>query len=148
MKRFNVRIYGLLINDNEEVLVSDEYQNGCSFTKFPGGGLEYGEGTIDCLKREFVEECEGMKIEVLNHFYTTDFFQKSAFDESQVISIYYLIKSMEPISLSIKTKKYDFEEFKDGAQQFRWLYIPNLNEDQLSFPIDKKVASLLIDKYK
>ena len=53
---FNVRVYGLLINENKQVLVSDEYIRGDYITKFPGGGLEFGEGTRDCLKREFMEE--------------------------------------------------------------------------------------------
>ncbi|MFD2146875.1 NUDIX domain-containing protein [Mucilaginibacter antarcticus] len=72
MKAFNLRVYGLLINDAEEILLSDEQEYGMQFTKFPGGGLEYGEGLIDGLKREFVEECD-VKIDVLSHYYTTDF---------------------------------------------------------------------------
>ena len=50
MKRFNIRVYGILINDRNELLVSDELIKGLQFTKFPGGGLEWGEGTMDCLK--------------------------------------------------------------------------------------------------
>ena len=56
MKQFNLRVYGILINDQKQVLVSDEYIRGKHYTKFPGGGLEFGEGTRDCLAREFMEE--------------------------------------------------------------------------------------------
>ena len=56
MHRFNLRVYGILINDKKQVLVSDEFIRGNYYTKFPGGGLEFGEGTRDCLKREFMEE--------------------------------------------------------------------------------------------
>ena len=76
MNNFNIRVYGLLINDKNQILISDERRNDFSFTKFPGGGLEFGEGTIDCLKREFIEEMN-LEIEVLSHFYTTDFFVSS-----------------------------------------------------------------------
>jgi 8-oxo-dGTP diphosphatase len=72
MTSMNLRVYGLLINEHNEVLLSDEQEYGMRFTKFPGGGVEYGEGLIDGLKREFMEECN-MEIEVLSHFYTTDF---------------------------------------------------------------------------
>ncbi|HEY0897744.1 MAG TPA: NUDIX hydrolase, partial [Sphingobacteriaceae bacterium] len=48
---FNVRVYGLLINHRQEILISDEEEYGVRFTKFPGGGLEYGEGLLDGLKR-------------------------------------------------------------------------------------------------
>src|ERR1044071_6707044 len=89
---FNIRVYGVLINERKEVLVSDEYIRGSYYTKFPGGGLEYGEGTRDCLKREFIEEMN-LKVEVGDHLYTTDFFQLSAFrPNQQILSIYYLVK--------------------------------------------------------
>src|SRR5471030_532993 len=101
MYQFNVRVYGLLINDNNEVLISDEQEYGMRFTKFPGGGLEFGEGTIEGLKREFIEECNA-EIEVIGHFYTTDFFVKSAFNNSQVVSVYYLVTNMDTLHLNFK----------------------------------------------
>ena len=53
---FIIRVYGIYIDPDKGILVSDELVNGKYITKFPGGGLEFGEGTIDCLKREMVEE--------------------------------------------------------------------------------------------
>src|SRR3954471_3109968 len=86
---FNIRVYGILIGENKQVLVSDEFIRGDYFTKFPGGGLEFGEGTRDCLKREFKEET-GLAITVGEHIYTTDYYQVSAFNKKdQIISIYY-----------------------------------------------------------
>src|ERR1700753_98981 len=98
MYNFNVRVYGLLINDDDEVLISDEQEYGMRFTKFPGGGLELGESLIDGLKREFLEECNA-DVEIIKHFYTTDFFVKSAFNNSQVISVYYLVKNTSALNL-------------------------------------------------
>ena len=89
---FNIRVYGVLINAQKQVLVSDEYIRGSYYTKFPGGGLELGEGTRDCLKREFKEEMD-LEVQVDQHLYTTDYYQVSAFNPShQIISIYYLVK--------------------------------------------------------
>ena len=86
---FNVRVYGILIDGNR-LLVSDEKHRDISFTKLPGGGLQFGEGTVDCLKREFLEETS-LEVEIISHFYTVDFFQPSAFNpQQQVISIYYV----------------------------------------------------------
>ena len=96
-KRFNIRVYGILINDGN-ILVNEELINGKKIIKFPGGGLVWGEGTKDCLKREWKEELN-LDIEVGDHFYTTDFFQPSAFDNSQVISIYYRITANIPDSI-------------------------------------------------
>src|SRR5690606_27435669 len=99
-KRFNIRIYGLWINEQQAVLLSRELINGHTITKFPGGGLEWGEGTLDGLAREWKEEL-GIPISIVSHYYTTDFFQPSAYDNSQVISIYYRVKPMEVISLPL-----------------------------------------------
>jgi len=143
MYQFNVRVYGLLINERNEVLISDEQEYGMRFTKFPGGGLEYGEGLIDGLKREFVEECNA-EVEVINHFYTTDFFVKSAFNNSQIISIYYIVKNVTTLNLDIKTKVFDFDSEGDVLQAFRWVKLSDMSEDDFTFPTDKHVAKLLI----
>jgi ADP-ribose pyrophosphatase YjhB (NUDIX family) len=143
MYQFNVRVYGLLINEHNEILVSDEQEYGMQFTKFPGGGLEYGEGLTDGLRREFVEECNA-EIEVINHFYTTDFFVKSAFNDSQIISVYYTVRNINALDLNFKTKVFDFDGEGDVLQAFRWIKLSELREDDFTFPIDKHVAGLLI----
>jgi len=142
MYPFNVRVYGLLINDRNEVLISDEQEFGQRFSKFPGGGLEYGEGLIDGLKREFIEECN-MDIDVLQHFYTTDFFVKSIFNEAQLISVYYLVKNVAPIALTIKSEPFDFDGGGDVLQAFRWAKIEELKKTDLTFPVDQYVVELL-----
>ncbi len=141
---FNVRVYGLVLNEAKQVLLSDEEENGFRFTKFPGGGLEFGEGLLDALKREFVEECN-LPIEIVSHFYTTDFFIQSVFNESQVISIYYLVKPMAAIQLSLKEQPFDFDgELK---QAFRWKAIADLSPNDLTFETDQRVAELLLSQF-
>ncbi len=143
---FNVRVYGLLIDSENRVLVADELIHEHYITKFPGGGLEFGEGTIDAIKREMMEET-GITIEVVSHFYTTDFFMASAFNpKAQVISIYYIIKAITPYNLRTTDKAFDFEEVKEGAISFRWLPINSLSETTFTFPIDKRVSVLLAGK--
>jgi ADP-ribose pyrophosphatase YjhB (NUDIX family) len=114
------------------------------FSKFPGGGLEYGEGSIEGLKREFIEECN-VEIEVLSHFYTTDFFVKSAFNDSQIIAVYYLVKNFSPLNLMFKTVQFDFEGEGDLLQTFRWINLADLQEEDVTFPIDKHVVKLLLN---
>jgi ADP-ribose pyrophosphatase YjhB (NUDIX family) len=146
--QFVIRVYGIVINARQEVLITDEFQLGMKMTKFPGGGLQFGEGPIDCLKREFREECNGQEIKNIRHFYTTGFFQKALFFENhQLISIYYLAELSEPLKFSITDKPFDFEEMKNGNQSFRWVQLKNLKTDELSFPIDKFVAKELISKF-
>jgi len=150
MGRFNIRIYGVLMDSNQRVLVSDEYIRGHYFTKFPGGGLEFGEGTRDCLKREFKEET-GLDVEIGDHIYTTDFYQVSAFNNNdQIISIYYFVHGSAD-ELETKTKAFDFlphqiTDPEGEAEVFRWIDWNDLSEDVMDLPIDKIVVSLLKSK--
>ncbi len=147
MYLFNVRVYGLLINDDNEILISDEEEYGVRFSKFPGGGLEYGEGLIDGLKREFIEECD-VEIEVLQHFYTTDFFCKSAFNESQILSVYYLVKPISKLKLNIKKDLFDFDSNGEIKQAFRWKNIKALELEDVTFPTDQRVVELLKEEWQ
>jgi 8-oxo-dGTP diphosphatase len=139
MNRFNVRVYGIIENGRGEILVSTERRNGLEFTKFPGGGLEFGEGILDCLKRELNEEL-GIKIGQTELFYLTDFFQQSSFDKNQqLISVYYkvIFEACDSIRCS---------ELQPGTQDeetFRWIQKNELKEELLTFPVDKIVAEML-----
>jgi len=147
MYLFNVRVYGLLINDANEVLISDEEEYGVRFSKFPGGGLEYGEGLIDGLKREFIEECD-VEVDVLQHFYTTDFFCKSAFNESQILSVYYMVKPISQLKLNIKKDVFDFDGQSEIKQAFRWKSIAALELEDVTFPTDQRVVELLKEEWQ
>lgn len=142
--KFNIRVYGLLFNNKNELLVSDEVIRGKYFTKFPGGGLEYNESTIECLKREFREELNH-EIEVKSHFYTTDQFIRSAFRKhEQVICIYYLVQSMEAQNFKTSSTKFNFDlSHNEDQESFRWCAIPELNPDDFSFLSDSTTVELI-----
>lgn len=146
---FNVRVYGLLLNEKQEILVSDEQEYGKRFSKFPGGGLEYGEGLKDGLKREFREEC-AVEIEVLDHIYTTDFYEPSYFNNSQIISIYYRVNNIGPLNLGFKDTVFDFGEVAVEAvvQAFRWVNLHQFDAAQLTFRTDQLALQELKEKYR
>jgi 8-oxo-dGTP diphosphatase len=139
---FNVRVYGLLINEQNQILLVDEEEQGYRFTKFPGGGLEFGEGLTDALKREFMEECN-TEINVVEHFYTTDFFVKSAFNNSQLISVYYRVGLASALNVEVKTKLFDFTDAGHELLAFRWKSLDELRPEDVTFPIDQHVIELL-----
>lgn len=130
-KRFNIRVYGIWLNQGK-ILVNEELIQGRKIIKFPGGGMEMGEGTLDCLKREWMEEL-GLEIEVLDHFYTTDFYQASAFDNSQVISIYYWVRASQNAAIVNHI----------AEERTYWMDVSDIRADSFTLPIDQKVAGML-----
>ena len=133
LTHFNIRVYGLLIREGQ-VLVNDEVIRGRKVRKFPGGGLELGEGTHEGLKREFREEL-GLEIRVSAHFYTTDYFVKSAWDDSQVISIYYRVEAV--------AEDFVLQNLFPEAEVTRWVPLADIREADFTLPIDKTVAGML-----
>jgi ADP-ribose pyrophosphatase YjhB (NUDIX family) len=150
---FNLRVYGVLINELKQILVSDELIRGSYITKFPGGGLEFGEGTRNCLQREFMEEMN-LKVEIGEHIYTTDYFQLSAFNpDHQIISIYYSVNPLEKINVPLRNKPFDFDEEQmkvyetaGETETFRFIDWDDFSSDSLTLPIDKIVAKLVTPK--
>lgn len=159
MKSFNIRVYGFLLDDQSRLLISDEEQAGMRFSKLPGGGLELGEGLRDALKREFEEECS-LKVEVLDHVHTTDICVPSVFNDTQVISVYYLVSARQDDlnQIPTSTRPFDFTNsstvLENGDKQsFRWVPVQEFKEEQLTFEIDrlgwrafKKLLQNQIDK--
>jgi 8-oxo-dGTP diphosphatase len=146
INKFNIRVYGILINKKNQLLVTDELIKGHEITKFPGGGLEFGEGTIDCIKREFMEETNHT-VDVVEHFYTTDYFQVSAYNPShQIISVYYIVKPVSTFEITAKEKPFDFDERINYTQIFRWIDLKLISENDFTLPIDKIVGKMLRTK--
>jgi 8-oxo-dGTP diphosphatase len=144
INRFNIRVYFILFSeDRSQILLSDEMIGGKAYTKFPGGGLEFGEGIADACKREALEEL-GQEIEIVRHLYTTDFFMPSAFRETdQVISVYYEARLTAPQRFRTSATKFDFIQVVNDEESFRWISLVDLTEEQVSFPGDKKMMLML-----
>ena len=141
--KYTLRVYMLILNEQTEILLSDEYLMEMKMVKFPGGGMEYGEGTIECLQREAMEEF-GQKLTNIRHFYTTDYYQKAYFfKDHQLISIYYLADLSEKEMIRVSERPFDFPEGKNGQQSLRWVPLAEIGEEDLTFPIDRKVLGML-----
>ncbi len=135
MGKFNIRVYGLWIK-NQKVLISHENIDGFKMTKFPGGGLEFGEGVVDCLKREFREEL-GVELVKLSLLHVSNRFIKSSFkNNEQVVAVHYLVKSNQEIS------NYNIVHptgvGKLNSIQFVWSDINKELHDSLTFEMDKE----------
>ncbi len=145
---FNIRVYGLLINAEQEILVVDEFVKDKLYTKFPGGGLEFGEGVVDCLIREFQEET-GNTIHVKELFYVNEDFVTSIFSKKkQIICIYYFVEAKKNFKIVEKDASFEFEDYAENIQGFRWIPLTQLTVKEFEFPIDKMVVKKLIKLMK
>ena len=124
--RLNIRVYATAIKD-EKVLVLHEEYAGEQLMKLPGGGLEFGEGLLDCLHREFEEELN-VKINILGHLYTQEDFVVSRFrDNEQLLTVYYLVEIID---------ENDFLIMDSCIEKTEWIPI-NTDENPFILPVDK-----------
>ena len=132
---FNIRVYALILHKKNILLSRELIQNKLIY-KFPGGGVELGEGIVDALQREAKEEM-GQHLNHITHFYTTDFFQRSSFDSSeQLVSVYF--------KASLSKNLYNSLEIPVKDQPvFEWKRLIDLKEEDLHFPIDQMVLKMI-----
>lgn len=140
MARFNLRVYALIINEFDEILLSDECRFGQFFSKFPGGGVEANEGIQAALHRELKEELN-LEVPHMEFFYVNDFYQASAFDNSNLVAFYYRIQL--PKSTFLPNDSYTIP-FSEETEKQRWVPLNLLNKEQLTFPIDQLVLEKLL----
>lgn len=151
--RFNIRVYILLLDESREsLLLSDEIVNGRYYTKFPGGGLEYGEGILDCLHREALEEF-GQDVEVLRQFYISEKFARSHFaPDNQLLCVYYECRlprdqdGRSQPSFRVAERPYDFVEHREREESFRWRRLDEIKSEELSFLLDQEVLARLLEE--
>lgn len=126
--RWIVRVYALIPDEWGRYLVVEEYFRGGWMTKFPGGGVHPTEGLIDALRRELWEEL-AVEVEKAEHFYTTDFFQRSYFHENaRLLAVYYRVQLNKPPMPT--------------SPRLKLLWLPPAFM-ALTFPVDRYVRRLL-----
>ncbi len=134
INKTNVRIYACAVKDRSVLVLHEEYA-GQHLMKFPGGGLEYGEGVLDCLHREFEEELNA-KIRIIEHLYTQENFEVSRFRENeQLLTIYYIVEIVDET---------DFLILDPCIEKVEWLPIDS--ENIFPLPIDRIAFEKLREK--
>ena len=134
IKGFNIRVYALCIVNNQLLTLKEPFA-GNMLVKLPGGGLEFGEGTADCLKREFKEELN-LEITVGDAFYIQENFVPSlAKDGKQLLMLYFFATITNLNNLEIIDK---------NIQEVRWISLTANNP--FTLPVDRIVFNKLQSK--
>lgn len=135
-KGFNIRVYALCIVNNELLTLKEPFA-GNMVVKLPGGGLEFGEGTADCLKREFKEELN-LDITVGDAFYIQEnFVQSLAKDSKQLLTLYFFATIIDLHNLEIIDK---------NIQKVNWIQLSANNP--FTLPVDQIVFNKLQSKLR
>ncbi len=131
---FNIRVYVLAYHEDHLLVLKEPFMNQMIY-KFPGGGLEFGEGIMDCLKREFKEELN-LEINEIEHFYTQeDFIECQIKPDKQLVLIYYKAKIKNIKSLQI---------LDTSIQEIKWIKQQELDPNLFSLTVDKIVVKKTI----
>lgn len=141
VSKFNIRVYGVWQKGNK-ILVSNENIDGFKMLKLPGGGLELGEGPVECVIREYKEELN-IDVKIVGLLHTTSGFLQSAFRENeQVIAIHYLVKCEDNI------KSYDTVQTTNVGRQnihhFEWKELNDELLSQFTFQMDREALDQLV----
>ena len=134
--KINIRVYAAVVKDKKVLALFEEYA-GEHLMKFPGGGLEFGEGTLDCLHREFEEELNA-KIRIVEHLHTQEDFVVSRFrDNEQLLTIYYQVEIIDETEFLI---------MDPCIEKIEWIEIDQPG-NPFQLPVDRVVFDVLKKKY-
>lgn len=137
MSKRTVRVYGFLENAQGQVLVSAERFRGKPLIKYPGGGVEWGEGIREALVREFQEELQ-LDVAVGDLVFFNEFPVVSAFDpEVQVFSFFYRVTAVGPMSFA--TQNTVAVPAEDGERAV-WVSKAELTNVPFTYPIEQEAT--------
>lgn len=131
---FTIRIYGILLHNHKLMTLKEPYWGEILY-KLPGGGLEFCEGTLQCLSRELKEELN-LELDTAELFYVQEEFIRSKFKPNeQLFTVYYKITCKDINTLKICDK---------NIEEIHWIPLSELSEDKMTLPVDKKVVRKLL----
>ena len=141
MSKRTVRVYGFLEDAQGRVLVSAERFRGIPLVKYPGGGVEWGEGIHEALVREFQEELQ-LDVAVGELVFFNEFSVVSAFDpEVQVFSFFYRVTAVGPMSFATHSAVAVPDEEGERAV---WVSKAELAHIPFTYPIEQEATKAFL----
>jgi 8-oxo-dGTP diphosphatase len=137
---FNVRVYALIVKNNR-LLISEEQHGAFFLRKFPGGGLQFGEGVLQALHRELKEELDADVDSASLLCITEDFVVSFLNNQQQVIGVHYLVDLKQDYSDEFFNNNH--LELENGHIQFKWVLIDSLVAEDFTSPVDKSAFKKL-----
>ncbi len=123
---FKFRVSGIVINDNELLLVD---MDDSGFLCLPGGYVELGETTEHAISREMEEEL-GYKLEIVKYLGVAENFFVNKYNRTMhEICFYYLLKPVN--GENARYNDYSLMENDKGNNiklDFKWININDLDD--------------------
>ncbi len=141
MSKRTVRVYGFLEDAQGRVLVSAERFRGKPLVKYPGGGVEWGEGIREALVREFQEELQ-LEVTVGDLVFFNEFPVISAFDpEVQVFSFFYRVVAVGPMTFATQDA---IEVPHDDGERAVWVPRAELATVAFTYMIEQEATKAFL----
>ncbi|XOU94053.1 MAG: NUDIX domain-containing protein [Candidatus Kerfeldbacteria bacterium] len=134
---FRPSVYGVLINDNQEVLMIKHRDKYC----LPGGGVKISEKISDALTREILEET-GLKIVSSEIVECDDSFFLVPYENKPVhaILMFFICRFEQGEVNNNNVDKFE----KEYAEKPEWIKVENVMEmNNLIFPQTKKILEMV-----
>ena len=141
--KFTARCYALIVSDTGRLLVMKERWRDVDLNKLPGGGLELGEGLLECLNRELKEEfarfepCQWSHLHTPTHYFTSQFRP-----DEQLLLTYF--KAVAPV----KEQRWALNpEESENLLGIEWLSLRKENRSWFTLESDRDAFDKLVVRY-
>ena len=140
MIKFNARCYALIRSNQNRVLVMMERWQGVDLNKFPGGGLELGEGLLECIYREIDEEFQESEHLSYRHLFTpTECFASRFKPNEQLLLTYFTSQALA------KEELWKLIPGDKNLLGMKWLELKAENAEWFTLESDRKAFLTLLE---
>jgi 8-oxo-dGTP diphosphatase len=135
IKRFNARCYAFIVSTQNKVLVMNERWKGADLQKLPGGGLELGEGMIECLEA-------WQPLTWKHHYVPTHCFTSQFRPDEQLILNYFLADQR------VEQSQWRIIPEDENLLGMQWLPLENASAQWFTLESDRDAFTKLVEALK
>jgi 8-oxo-dGTP diphosphatase len=135
--RLRTRVNGVLIEEDQILMIKHKMGENRYFWNVPGGGMKYGSSVDENLKREFLEET-GLRIEIQNFICAHEYLEPPL----HAIELFFLVKKVGgELKMGIDP---ELDQGKQLITEIAYLKLENLDliKKQEKHPIFRGIKSL------
>ncbi len=125
-----IRVAGILLNTNSELLMIEHQKDGQEYWLLPGGGIDYGEEASVALSREFLEET-GLEVDVKEFLFMVE---SIAPDKSRhIVNLVFLVEQKGGTLHIGEEERLKSIKYIQCSQIYDMIIYPNTKKEIIEF---------------